>query len=140
VLPALGWAGPGLAGAGVLVAVFLLAMVPVAIAVAGFVRDRVAAFQLLMFLSVPVFVASGFTWPADQLPTHVRAVAALFPATPALRGLRILSMKTADLGAIAPELAWLALQLVAWTLLAAAVVRTPWARRRGATLTENASS
>lgn len=140
VLPAVGWSGPGVAPVAALVAAFLVAMVPIAMAVARFVRDRMAAFQLLMFLSVPLFVASGFTWPAGALPAHVRAVAAVFPATPALRAFRILSMKAADLAAVAPELAWLAAQLAGWTAVAAVVLRPRRAEPERRTSPENVAA
>jgi ABC-2 type transport system permease protein len=103
----------------------------VALSIATLVRDRLAAFQLLMFFSAPLFVASGFTWPASQLPASVRAVTALFPATPALRALRVLSMKPAGLAAVAPELLWLGLQLVAALAIAAVVVHRSWRRLPG---------
>jgi ABC-2 type transport system permease protein len=141
VLPGLGWSGPGAGATGVLVAAFLAANVPIAIGIARFVPDRKAAFELLLFLSLPLFAASGFTWPVDQLPSVVRAVAAPFPATPALRALRILSMKSGDLSAVLPELAWLAAQVLGWSCAAALLLRLPspggGARRSGPLLPES---
>jgi ABC-2 type transport system permease protein len=107
---------------------FAAAVVPVSVAVASLVPDRMSAFQILMFFSAPLFLASGFTWPASQMPAAVRAVMAVFPATPALRALRVLSMKSGELSAVAPELRWLAVQAVAFTALAAVVVLRPWRR------------
>jgi len=131
VVPAMGWSGPSAAAMAVPFLALVVVLVPVALAIASVVRDRLAAFQLLMFFSAPLFVASGFTWPASQLPASVRAVTALFPATPALRALRVLSMKPAGLSAVAPELLWLGLQLLAALLVAAVVVHRSWRRLPG---------
>jgi ABC-2 type transport system permease protein len=132
VLPWMGWSGPSVASTGLLFLLFTAAMVPPAIAVASVAPDRMASFQVLMFFSVPLFAASGFTWPAAQLPAAVRAVTLIFPATPALRALRILSMKTGDLRAVAPQLCWLAGHALAYTALALLVVHRPRRRRGGA--------
>lgn len=131
VLPVMGWSGPSTLALLALFLLFAAALVPVAIALASLARDRMGAFQLLMFFSVPLFLASGYTWPPGQLPWFVEAVTAPFPATPALRALRVLSMKTGDLRAVAPQLAWLAAQLAAYALLAVVVVRRSWRRLPG---------
>lgn len=132
LLPWMGWSGPSAAATAALFILFTAALAPVAVAVASLVPDRMSAFQTLMFFSVPLFVASGFTWPATQLPRAVEAATWIFPATPALRALRILSMKTGDLRAIAPELLWLLVQGLAYAALAAGLILRPWRRlRRG---------
>lgn len=128
LLPWMGWSGPSPLATAALFVLFTAALTPVAVALASLIPDRMSAFQILMFFSVPLFVASGFTWPAAQLPRAVEAVTLLFPATPALRALRILSMKTGDLRAVAPELLWLVGQLAAYALIATAVVLRPWSR------------
>jgi len=107
---------------------FMLAMMPLATLVGSFVRDRYGAFELLMFASVPLFMMSGYAMPADQMPEHMRAIAAIFPATPALQAVRILSTKTGDLAAVTREFVWLGVQFVAYTALAILVVRTRWRR------------
>jgi ABC-2 type transport system permease protein len=122
LLPWMGWAGPSPLAVAALFTLFVAALVPVAVGVASLVPDRMTAFQTLMFFSVPLFLASGFTWPGAQLPRALEAVTLVFPATPALRALRILSMKTGDLRVVAPELLWLAGQAVAYAALSAAVV------------------
>ncbi len=125
LLPWMGWAGPRPAATAALFALFALALAPLGVGVASLVPDRMTAFQTLMFFSVPLFVASGFTWPAAQLPRAVEAAMRVFPATPALRALRILSMKTGDLRAVAPELLWLLGLALAYAAAAAVVVLRP---------------
>lgn len=98
-----------------LMAAFVVAMLPVAVMVAGAVRDRYSAFLLLMLLSTPVFMAAGWAWPTDQLPGYLQVLSAALPLTPALSALRIVSLKTGDLRVIAPQLLHLAVLFVAWT-------------------------
>jgi ABC-2 type transport system permease protein len=130
VFPWMGWSGPSVLATAALLGLFALAIVPVSVAVASLVPDRMSAFQLLMFFSAPLFLASGFTWPASQMPGPVRWAMAVFPATPALRALRVVSMKSGELSAVLPELRWLAVQALAYALLAALVVLRPWRRGR----------
>lgn len=130
VLPFMGWGGPSLLSTVLLFVLFTAALAPVAVAIASLIPDRMSAFQILMFFSVPLFVASGFTWPGTQLPRLAEWVTWVFPATPALRALRILSMKTGDLRVVAPELLWLLAQTVAYAILATLFVLHPWRRRR----------
>ncbi|ABC80961.1 ABC transporter permease [Anaeromyxobacter dehalogenans] len=133
LMPAMGWAGPSVLATATLLLAFAVVMVPVAIGLASLARDRMGTFQLLMFFSVPLFLASGFTWPPGQLPRAVELATAVFPATPALRALRVLVMKTGDLGAVAPQLAWLGALLVLHSAVAALVVhRASLARRLSA--------
>lgn len=134
VMPWMGWSGPSPMATAALFALFVAALAPVAMAVASLVSDRMSAFQIVMFFSAPLFVASGFTWPAGQLPMLAEVATWAFPATPALRALRVLSMKTGDLRVVAPELSWLAAQAVFYGVAAALLVTRPWQcwRRGGA--------
>jgi len=131
VAPHMGWSGPSAAAMAVPFLGLVAVLVPVALSIATLVRDRLAAFQLLMFFSAPLFVASGFTWPASQLPASVRVVTAVFPATPALRALRVLATKSASLADVGPELLWLGAQLVVALAIAAVVVHRSWRRLPG---------
>ncbi len=116
VVPFFGWPAQGTASILLLLALFMLATLPMAVLIARLIPDRHAAFQVLMYLTVPLLMASGFAWPRDQMPLWTRVVSAVFPATPALQGLRALSMRTGDLSDIGPQMAWLAWQAMGWSL------------------------
>jgi len=131
VVPAFGWTVVSPLSTVALFTLFVLTLVPVAVAVASVAKDRMGTFQLLMFFSVPLFAASGFTWPADQMPPALRVVTAVFPATPALRAMRVLGTKSGSLTAVAPYLGWLGLQLLGYALVAPLVVRRSWTRLPG---------
>ena len=128
IFPVFGWPVRSPAAMFALFSALAVTMVPPALLVASLVRDRFVAFQLLLFFSVPLFLMSGFTWPLDQMPVHVQAFAWLFPATPALQALRVLSMKAGDLHAVARHLWIMALQWAVWSALALVVVRRRWHR------------
>lgn len=123
IFPAFGW--PAASGAAVLAlfAAFLAAMAPAAVLAAHASPDRHAAFQLLMFASVPVLMMSGFAWPLDAMPGYLATLARTIPTTHALGALRVLSMKSPSLGAVLPQLGGLAATFAAWLLVATAIVR-----------------
>jgi ABC-2 type transport system permease protein len=102
---------------------FSLAMAPLAIIIAGLARDMYSAFELPLFLSTPLLMISGFIWPYDQMPGYIQALAALFPATPALHALRIITLKTIDPSLIRPDLIWLGGQFLFWSSLGIVLIR-----------------
>lgn len=87
---------------------FVVSLAPLAVLLAPLFRDRAEVFQLMMFASTPLFLISGFTWPWDQIPRWVRAIASIFPSTPAVQALRVAATKGGDLGAVLPQLGWMA--------------------------------
>jgi ABC-2 type transport system permease protein len=123
VFPVFDWTLQSPATLLVLFAAFMIAMAPAAVLLAGFSTDKFVAFQLLMFFSVPVYLISGFTWPLDQMPAWVQGIAALFPATPALHAMRVVTWKSGDLASIVPDLWTLAIQFAVYTAVAVVVVR-----------------
>lgn len=93
---------------------FQLTMMPVSVAVAHFCRDRYVAFQLLMFVSTPLFMMSGFAWPYNQMLPYIKVIGALFPVTPALQAMRITMAKSDRLIDILPYFGWMAAQFVVY--------------------------
>ena len=133
VTPSFGWGIKSAASVLVLFAAFGLAMLPLSMIAASLVRDRFTGFQVLMFVSTPVFMVSGFTWPLEQMPRAVQVFASVFPATPALLAMRVLAVKTSELSAVSGELAWLGVHFVAYTALAVVVTHlVAWRDRRRA--------
>jgi ABC-2 type transport system permease protein len=45
------------------------------------IGDRLGATQALMFLSVPSFILSGYTWPSASLPLPLQAISQVLPLT-----------------------------------------------------------
>jgi len=104
VFPLFGWTIRSTIELLLLFTVFMFAVIPLSMFAAAFIRSSQSPFQVLVFFSTPVFMISGFTWPLDQMPSYIQALAMLFPTTPALHAIRLLSSKTADLAYIAPYL------------------------------------
>ena len=114
VVPGFGWPMRNTASVALLFGLFLLATAPIAVLVARYVRDRYASFQLLMFVTVPLLMMSGFAWPLEQMPAYVRALGSAVPAVPALQALRVLTSRTGDLSVVAPQLVHLAVLAASW--------------------------
>jgi ABC-2 type transport system permease protein len=123
VFPLFGWPMTRPGTGFVLSLCFVVALLPWAILFAHFARDRYVAFQLLMFLSVPLFMMSGYAWPLDQMPAYIQVIAALLPSTPALQAWRLVVFKGSGLAAISPYLWWLMAQFVGYLVLTVVIVR-----------------
>jgi ABC-2 type transport system permease protein len=122
VAPAFGWPVGHVATTNALLGLFLVATMPLAIVFAAFAADRYASFQLPMFLAVPMLMMSGFAWPTPLMPAPVQAVAAVFPATPALQAMRILAFKTGSFAPVRAQLVHLGLAGLGWFVVALVVV------------------
>ncbi len=123
IFPLFGWPVRDPGAMILLFAAFSVALAPAAIAIAAFMPDRTASFQILMFVSTPLYLVSGFTWPLDQMPGWVQAFAALFPSTPALLALRVLSVKGGGIAAVTPYLLWMAGLFLLYLAGAVTVIR-----------------
>ncbi len=116
-----------------LFALLTLVAMPMSATFARLAKDRFDAFLLLMFLSTPSFMASGYAWPTDQMPAWVQAAAATLPLTPALKALRTVATATGDLSSVLPELAHIGVLGLCWSgVLVASVGIGRWIdARRG---------
>ncbi|HPQ69432.1 MAG TPA: ABC transporter permease [bacterium] len=123
VQPAFHWTLRGAFSALLMLIAFMIAWMPVVVVIGHFCRDRWTPFQVLMFFSTPALMFSGFAWPLDKMPLFVQAIAALFPATPTLLGIRLAQMKTASFAPLLPYCGWLAVQFVVYFALAVLIVR-----------------
>lgn len=118
IFPLFAWPSASAIGMFAIYAALALAMAPMSMAIASFVPDRFVAFQLLLFFSAPIFIMSGYSWPLWQMPPLVQAVASVFPATPALQAVRIISLKNADLSLTVPYLQIMFVQAMGWLAVA----------------------
>lgn len=123
VFPLFGWPNVSAVSMFVLFLAFMLAMAPIAAMVAHFSKDRYASFQVLMLVSTPLFMFSGFLMPPEQMPKYLQMFSWVFPATPALFAVRILSMKTGSLSYVAPYFLWLLGLFLMYLAMAAVLVR-----------------
>ena len=122
VFPVFDWPVRSPALAFLLLCAFVITLLPPGILIAYGMRDRYAPFQLLMFLSIPFFMLSGFAWPSEQMPAYLRILAALIPATPMEQAFCLVAMKGAGLDALAPYLGWMGALFAGYLVLTVSVI------------------
>lgn len=118
VFPAFGWPVRDRGAMFVLFVAVAVAMLPIGILVAACVRDRWTAFLVLMFVSAPPFMASGFAWPEAQIPGWLRLAMDAVPLKPGLAAVRVLSNRSGSLADVAAPLVHLAALAAGWSLVA----------------------
>jgi len=68
------------------------------------IPSQLKATELLMVISTPAFILSGFTWPTLAFPDAIASVAQYIPSTQFLSGLRKIAFYGGDLSSIKPEI------------------------------------
>jgi len=68
------------------------------------IPNQLKATELLMVISTPAFVLSGFTWPVSAMPTFVQNCAQIIPLTHFLEGFKKIALYGGNYGDIQPEL------------------------------------
>lgn len=139
VFPAFGWPARHHGAMFLLFVAVAIAMLPIGVLVAAWARDRWTAFLVLMFVSAPPFMATGFAWPEAQIPAWLRIMMDTVPLKPGMAAVRILSNKSGALADVAPQFAHLALQTLAWSLAALAIATIASYRRRAPATTTQAT-
>jgi ABC-2 type transport system permease protein len=73
------------------------------------IPSQLKATELLMVISTPAFVLSGFTWPTMAIPDAITNFARYIPLTQFLSGFRKIAFYGGDLSSIKPEISILLL-------------------------------
>ncbi|MEO8934041.1 MAG: ABC transporter permease [Xanthomarina sp.] len=81
------------------------------------IPSQLKATELLMVISTPAFILSGFTWPTAAIPDIITNVAQFIPVTQFLSGFRKIAFYGGDLASITPEIGML-LSLIVVTFIA----------------------
>ncbi|WOD44516.1 ABC transporter permease [Hwangdonia lutea] len=68
------------------------------------IPNQLKATELLMVISTPAFILSGFTWPTEAIPSFITNVAQFIPVTQFLSGFRRIAFYGGDLASIMPEI------------------------------------
>ncbi len=68
------------------------------------IPSQLKATELLMVISTPAFVLSGFTWPTMAIPDAIANIAQFIPLTQFLSGFRKIAFYGGDLSSILPEI------------------------------------
>ena len=76
------------------------------------IPSQLKATELLMVISTPAFILSGFTWPTLAFPDAIAKIAQFIPSTQFLNGFRKIAFYGGDLASIKPEINTLLLIIV----------------------------
>ena len=76
------------------------------------IPSQLKATELLMVISTPAFILSGFTWPTLAFPNAIANIAQFIPSTQFLNGFRKIAFYGGDLASIKPEINTLLLIIV----------------------------
>lgn len=71
------------------------------------IPNQLKATELLMVISTPAFILSGFTWPTMAIPTAITNIAQYIPLTQFLEGFRKVAFYGGDLSSIQTEIGML---------------------------------
>ncbi len=82
---------------------FVLAVAGLGFVVAGVFRQPLRVQLILAAAGLPLFMAAGFSWPAEAIPPFIRLVSYLVPSTSAIDGFVKLSQLGAPLSAVKPD-------------------------------------
>lgn len=82
------------------------------------IPNQLKATELLMVISTPAFILSGFTWPTMAIPTAITNIAQFIPLTQFLEGFRKVAFYGGDMSSIQSEIGMLTLiTLVAFSTM-----------------------
>ena len=105
-------------------AFFVVLQVLIGYGIAGICRSALLSLQVLLFVSVPLFTLTGFSWPGYAMPGWLQMVSWLIPLTHLLEIFRRMSLMGAGVAELWPHMA----VLIAW--LPVSVVWAFWALGR----------
>ncbi len=88
----------------VLVILLSLASLGVGMLFSVAIPNQLKATELLMVISTPAFVLSGYTWPSLAIPSFINGIAQSIPVTPFLSGFRKVAYYGGSFAEILPEI------------------------------------
>lgn len=91
----------------VLVALLSIASMMIGMLFSVMIPNQLKATELLMVISTPAFILSGFTWPTMAMPDIVAHIAQYIPLTQFLNGFRKVAVYGGGVDSIMPEIKWL---------------------------------
>ncbi len=92
--------------------VFIVALVALGLCVSVLCGDETFATEVLMLLSLPSFLLSGFTWPTFSMIPAVKVISYIFPLTHFIMPIRSVVAQNAGFSVVRSEVFWM------WSLAA----------------------
>lgn len=78
--------GQNMVGATLLALVLIPTVAILGCLCALWIKNRERVLQVILFTSLPIYFISGFSWPAEGLPTFLRYIRWIFPSTAGING------------------------------------------------------
>ncbi|MCU7494192.1 MAG: ABC transporter permease [Ignavibacteria bacterium] len=100
--------------AAVMTAIFLVAVICMAMLISSFFKRKIISLQVLVFTSYPVFLMSGYPWPFQAMPGFIVVLGGLLPSTPYLNAFNRIIQMGAGWQDIMPEFVHLSLLALAF--------------------------
>ena len=88
------------------------------------IKDKIGVVQVLFFLSMPLLLLSGGSWPLEAMPWFIRGIAIVLPSTHAMTAYRALALEGASFFRVLPVLSILVMSGVVLSLATAAALRS----------------
>jgi ABC-2 type transport system permease protein len=102
---------------------FMLSLLAFGIMVSVFCRTQLLATDILMIISAPSFIISGYTWPLSQMPGFMQYLANILPLTHFLSAFRKVVFVGVSWQDVKPELQALLILALVYGILAIAVLK-----------------
>lgn len=103
--------------ANLLMAVFFVALIPMAFFIGSFFKNTLLIIQIMGFSSYPIFLITGYSMPFGNLPQAIQWLSSLLPTTPFLRIYTLVVQGGATLSDFVPSLMHLGGLAVFYTIL-----------------------
>ena len=110
--------GGNLSGMLLATALYVPAVILLALWLGSFFDRPERSTQVLVSLSAPLFFLSGLSWPHSAMPPLLAALSWIVPSTPGIQAMIKLNQMGAQTREVAPELTVLALQVLVYGALA----------------------
>jgi len=81
------------------------------------IPNQLKATEVLMVVSTPAFILSGFTWPTLAFPNAISSLAQFIPLTQFLSAFRKIAFYGGDLSSVRPEITMLLLIIIIFFIL-----------------------
>lgn len=108
----------GFAGLSLIFFLFLITLIPMAIAIGSFFKSQLLNMQFMAFSTYPIFLITGYTWPFSSLPLPVQFISSLLPTTPFIKLYQSAVQTGASLSQNTGALVHLCLLMVLYTCIA----------------------
>ena len=77
---------------GIVSFVFLVSVVLLTLLVASFYRSQIGYMEVMAFMSYPIFLISGYSWPVVSMPLPLQWLSKMMPISPMLESVRKLTV------------------------------------------------